>query len=178
MEQVIPTSSCKLKSNLSKLNAKKNTLNPIWDETFHFKIERGNEVLQVTVMDKNRDEDKDDFEGQCSIGVDQLRDQLKVEKVIPLQPENPYEKWQGKIKFELRWIYSVVKLLKDLIQDHELEYKWSLDMKREFEDKIYQLKKLFWWIYKSQLKELEHRDIENNEYEGNTVAQLAGTVSI
>ena len=49
---------------------------------------------------------------------------------------------------------------------------------KEFEEKIYQLKKPFWWMDKSQLKELEHGDLENHEYEGNTVAQLAGTVSI
>ena len=118
-----------VEEQFEQTKCQKNTLNPIWDETFHFKIERGNEVLKITVMDKDWDEDKDDFEGQWAIGVDQLRDQLKVEKVIPLLPENPYEKWQGKIKLELRWIYSVVKLLKDLIQEHELEHNRSLDMK-------------------------------------------------
>lgn len=124
-----PYCMLQVEDQFEQTKVQKNTLNPIWDETFHFKIERGNEVLKITVMDKDWDEDRDDFEGQCAIGVDQLRDQLKVEKVIPLQPENPYEKWQGKIKLELRWIYSVVKLLKDLIQEHELEYKRSLDMK-------------------------------------------------
>ena len=106
-----------------------------------------------------------------------LRDQQKVEKYIPLQSDNPYEKWQGKIRVELRWIHSVSKLLRDLIQEHKLEHQRTLDLKQEYIEKISKLQSPFWWMDKTQIRELENRDIESHEYRNDSVKRMAGTVS-
>ena len=157
-----------------------NTLNPVFDETFSFRVERGNEVLKITVMDRDKNDNgdtEDDFEGQCAVGIDLLRDQQKIEKYIPLQSQNPYEKWQGKVRLELRWIHSKVKLIQDLITEHKNELVRTNETRREFQDKIYKLKRPFWWMDKSQLKEIEMGDPEMHEYSNNTLARTAGTVS-
>lgn len=94
-----------------------------------------------------------------------------------MQGENPYEKWQGKVRVELRWIHSKVKLIQDLIVEHENELVKIRDMKREFEDKIYKLKKPFWWMDRNQMREIEMGDPEIHEYSNNSVARAAGTVT-
>lgn len=129
-------------------------------------------------MDKDWDQTDDDFLGMCAIGIDMLRDQQKVEKYLPLQSENPYEKWQGKLRVELRWIHSVRKLLEDLIQEHKHEYDRTLDTKREYQDKIFKLQKPFWWMDKTQIKELETGDVESHEYHNSNYKRMAGTVSV
>ena len=166
-----------LEGQIEQTKYQKNTLNPVWDQTFTFRVERGNEVLKITVMDKDWDQDGDDFLGQCAFGIDMLKDQQKVDKYISLQGENPYERWQGKLRLEMRWIHSVVKLLRDLIAEHRHEYDRTLDVKREFEDKIYKLHQPFWWMDKTQIKELENDYKESYEYRNDSVKRLAGTVS-
>lgn len=106
-----------------------------------------------------------------------MRDQQWTEKIVPLQGENPYEKWQGKLRLELRWIYSRVKLIDDLIVDHKNELERTNEMKKDFQDKIVRLKKPFWWMDKSSLKEIEMGDPEALEYNNNSIARAAGVVT-
>ena len=109
--------------------------------------------------------------------MDTLRDQQKVEKVLPLQSDNPYEKWKGKIKVELRWVFSAVKLIQDLIDEHQREKTRTQDTIREYEDKIIKLQQPFWWMDKTQIRELEAGDVESHEYRNDSVKRIAGTVS-
>lgn len=107
-----------------------------------------------------------------------LKDQQKVEKYIPLHAENPYDKWQGKLHLELRWIHSVKRLLEDLIQEHRNELKRIEETKQEYLDKIYKLHKPFWWMDKAQIKELEYGEKEEREYKNNSVKKMAGSVTL
>mgnify|MGYP000926628667 CR=1 FL=1 len=50
----------------------KSTLNPIWEESFTFDIFKGDEILKVLVMDKDAIK-SDDFEGQCFIPLNSLK---------------------------------------------------------------------------------------------------------
>jgi hypothetical protein len=165
-----------VENQMEQTNCQKKTLNPTWDQTFTFRIERGNEILKLVVMDKDWNADSDDFLGQCAIGVDMLRDQQKVEKYLTLQSDNPYEKWQGRVRVELRWIHSVAKLLRDLIQEHKNEHQRTQDLKKEYQEKIYKLQSPFWWMDKNQIKELENGDIESYEYRNDSVKRNLGTV--
>ena len=97
--------------------------------------------------------------------------------MLPLQSDNPYEKWKGKIKVEMRWIFSAVKLIQDLIDEHQREKARTQDAIREYEDKIVKLQQPFWWMDKTQIKELEAGDVESHEYHNDSVKRLAGTVS-
>lgn len=45
----------------------------MWNESFTFEITEGKEPLQVIVMDQ--DIGSDDFEGKCSISLEELFDQ-------------------------------------------------------------------------------------------------------
>lgn len=170
-----------IEDQIERTRTQTNTLNPTWHQEFVFRIKRGNEILKITTFDEDKNDDdrqkEDDFLGQCAIGIDMLRDQQKVEKVIPLQSDNPYESWQGKIKVEMRWIHSVVKLLNDLIVEHQNEQKRTDEAIKEYEDKIYRLQKPFWWMDKNQIRELEAGDIESHEYHNDSVKRLAGTVT-
>ena len=57
-------------------NFKKTTLNPVWNESFTFDISHGRHPLRVVVMDKDTF-GNDDFEGQCEIDLNMLRNQMK-----------------------------------------------------------------------------------------------------
>ncbi len=62
----------------------------------------------------------DDFEGQCFIALDTLKDQQKVENWYNLEAEDgPNTPWQGRIRLQLWWIHSKVKLLEDRIKQTE-----------------------------------------------------------
>jgi Ca2+-dependent lipid-binding protein len=54
-------------------NYKKSTLSPVWNESFTFDIMHGKEPLKIVVMDKDTF-GNDDFEGQCHVSLNGLRD--------------------------------------------------------------------------------------------------------
>lgn len=55
---------------------KSSTLQPVWNESFTFDIYHGKDNLRVLVMDKDTF-GNDDFEGQCIVNLQDLRDQMK-----------------------------------------------------------------------------------------------------
>lgn len=55
-------------------NYKKNTLSPVWNESFTFDIHHGRDALRILVMDKNTFGNSDDFNGQCLINLNLLKD--------------------------------------------------------------------------------------------------------
>lgn len=93
----------------------RNTLNPIWEETFTFPIKAASDVLEIIVMDKDFGED-DDFEGQCMVSLDSLYDQQKIDNWFNLQGETPMEKWQGKLRLQLQWFRSDLERYKDRLK--------------------------------------------------------------
>ena len=60
-------------------NYKKSTLSPVWNESFTLDIMHGRDVLKVIVMDKDTF-GNDDFEGQCIVSLNMLRDQMKKDE--------------------------------------------------------------------------------------------------
>ena len=80
-------------------NYKKSTLSPVWNESFTFDIIHGREPLKVVVMDKDTF-GNDDFEGQCHVSLNGLRDQMKHDSWFDLTDENEL-KSQGRIRLML-----------------------------------------------------------------------------
>jgi hypothetical protein len=59
----------------------------VWNESFTFDIVHGREPLKVVVMDKDTF-GNDDFEGQCFVSLNGLRDQMKHDSWFDLTDEN------------------------------------------------------------------------------------------
>jgi len=57
-----------IEEQIIETNFKKNTLNPVWNESFTFDITTGNEPLRIVIMDKDTF-GNDDFEGQCEVSL-------------------------------------------------------------------------------------------------------------
>jgi Ca2+-dependent lipid-binding protein len=55
----------------------------VWNESFTFDIMHGREPLRVTVMDKDTF-GNDEFEGQCQVTLNGLRDQMKHDQWFDL----------------------------------------------------------------------------------------------
>jgi Ca2+-binding EF-hand superfamily protein len=82
-----------------------NDLNPVWEETFTFQIQRGTEDLSVIVMDYDTF-GKHDFEGQVIIPLQSIADQMKHDQFFELHGKDPSDPWQGRIHLNLQWIWS------------------------------------------------------------------------
>jgi len=95
-----------------------NDLNPVWDEIFTFNIERGDGDLKVVVMDRDTI-GNDDFEGQVSIPLKTLQDQLKHDNYFELHAKDAKEPWTGKIRLGLQWVWSKVEYFKTIIGQWE-----------------------------------------------------------
>ena len=115
-----------------------NDLNPVWDEIFTFNIERGDGELKVVIMDRDTI-GNDDFEGQVSIPLKTLQDQLKHDNYFELRGKDPKEPWMGKIRLGLQWVWSKVEYFKTII--HQWEENLELD-RQELENLQSQLAKL------------------------------------
>ena len=57
-------------------NYKKSTLSPVWNESFTFEISHGRDPLHIVIMDKDTF-GNDEYEGQCQVSLNSLRDQMK-----------------------------------------------------------------------------------------------------
>lgn len=87
-------------------NYKKSTLSPVWNESFTFDILHGRDTLRVVVMDKDTF-GNDDFEGQCIVSLNMLRDQMKKDEWFQLTDKDG-SPFQGRIRLMLQWVYSKV----------------------------------------------------------------------
>lgn len=115
-----------------------NDLNPVWNEVFTFQIEHGNDDLKVIVMDHDNI-GTDDFEGQVSIPLKFLRDQMKHDQFFDLQGPKPNMQWQGRIHLGLQWIWSKAKYLEEVIT----QWQENIEMdKQELDHLNKQLAKL------------------------------------
>lgn len=76
-------------------------LNPKWDEEFTFNIVHPDADLKVIVMDHDSLM-KDDFEGEVSIPLSVLKDQMKHDQFFVLHGKDAKEKWQGRVHLGLQ----------------------------------------------------------------------------
>jgi len=58
---------------------------------------------------------KDDFEGEVTIPLSLLKDQMKHDQFFQLHDKNPKDKWQGRVHLGLQWIWSRARYLEDLV---------------------------------------------------------------
>ena len=123
----------------------KNTLNPVWNESYTFDITRRDENLRVVVMDRDQMK-SDDFEGAVTIHLRDLDDQLKHDNWYQLQAENPKEPWQGKIRIELQWIYSRVEYMTEYLRRWEETLTAHKDQMNTIEQHLKRLRQPFSWL--------------------------------
>ena len=95
---------------------KSNTLNPIWNENFNFSIQTGKEILQITILDRNKDQENA-FLGRMQVKVSDFSDQKWVDLWFDLHSEEDGDKTGGKgrINLSLWWVHSKEDMLKELI---------------------------------------------------------------
>mmetsp|Transcript_23793 Transcript_23793/g.23563 ORF Transcript_23793/g.23563 Transcript_23793/m.23563 type:complete len:164 (-) Transcript_23793:460-951(-) len=79
------------------------TVNPKWNEEFKFNIEHGTGNLKLIVMDRDT-EDNDDYLGEVSIKLSQLKDQMKHDQLYSLKNKDPKGKEQGELRLKLQWV--------------------------------------------------------------------------
>jgi hypothetical protein len=90
---------------------KPNTLDPIWNEDFNFRIDNLDSVLKVECYDKD-DVGSDDFEGGISISMSELKTQNKVDQWYDLiVDENTTD--NGRIRLRLHLIWNKYKFFED-----------------------------------------------------------------
>ena len=97
-----------------------NTLNPLWQESFTFKILTSTDILKVLVLDHD-DLGSDNFIGQTSVELEGLRDQKEYEEWYDLQDKDG-AKSQGRIRLKSQWIWSKAKYLQDVLTEWETIY--------------------------------------------------------
>ena len=112
--------------------------NPVWNEVFTFQIQHGNDELKITVLHHNS-YGKDDLEGQLSIPLRLLQDQMKHDQFFDLQGPKMNQPWQGRIHLGLQWIWSKSRYLEEVIS----QWQENIDTdKQELEHLTKQLNKL------------------------------------
>lgn len=94
-------------------NYKKQTVSPVWNESFTFDIVNGREALKCTVMNKGTLYEGE-FEGQCYVSLNGLRDQMKHDLWFDLTDENGLQS-QGRIRLMLHWVYSRVQYFSEYL---------------------------------------------------------------
>ena len=122
-----PYAILEIEGNRSETKYVSSTTNPVWNESFQFDIERANEPLHIVVMDKDVF-GTDDFEGECRISLDKLRDQMKHDEWFELTHPKK-DNWNGgRIRLMLQWIFSKVEYLRSYLQ------KWDDSIQRKKDD--------------------------------------------
>ena len=89
---------------------KSENLNPVWNESFNFKIEKRGGELEAVV--KNKSTFGEGVIGKVSIPLSSLSDQMKNQQFYTLNDESG--KICGKLLLELQWIWSNSKYLMDI----------------------------------------------------------------
>jgi Ca2+-binding EF-hand superfamily protein len=119
-----------------------NDLNPVWEETFTFQIEKGTDDLSVTVMDHDT-LGRHDFEGQVFIPLQSIKDQMKHDQFFDLHGKNPIEPWQGRIHLTLQWIWSKESYWETLVNQWRENIEFDRQDLRTIQDLLDKLKEPF-----------------------------------
>ena len=132
----------------------KNTLNPVWDETYTFDVQGRDEVLRVVVMDRDA-VGTDDFEGKVNIPLRTLTDQKKEDKWYILEAEQLGQPWQGQvtnylnilqIRLQLQWIHSRVQYMTEYLRRWEIALKNHKSRIDAIENHLEKLRQPFGWM--------------------------------
>lgn len=70
----------------------------------------------------------DDFEGQCLVSLNGLRDQMKHDSWFDLTEENGMQS-QGRIRLMLQWVYSKVQYFSEYLS------KWDETLLKDIDEK-------------------------------------------
>lgn len=118
-----------------------NTLNPAWRETFTFQIKTGKDDMKVVVMDHDS-QGTDNFVGQANVPLGALRDQMEHEEWCELVGKKG-EKWQGRIKLKLQWIWSKKLYLAAVMQQWEAYIEEDLKTIEELKQRLRKMREPF-----------------------------------
>lgn len=121
-----------------------NFRNPIWHETFEFDIYSGKEEIKVSILERNM-MSQDVIIGVLYIPIIHLSDQVRIEDWYSLEtPDGRLE--NGKIRLQLWWIHSKIKLLEDRIFQTESDIEKILEEKKYYQNKVKELREPFPWM--------------------------------
>ena len=88
-----------------------NTNDPVWNEVIAFDIMKGTDTLKLSVIDVVDRDDKQQI-GSCEIDLSFLQDKETVDQ---MKKDRLCDLGDGsQIRVAIQWIYSKVKLLKDI----------------------------------------------------------------
>ena len=151
-------------------NYKKSTLSPVWNESFTFDIIHGREPLKIVVMDKDTF-GNDDFEGQCHVSLNGLRDQMKHDSWFDLTDENEL-KSQGRIRLMLQWVYSKVQYFSEYLSKWDETLGKDIEEKEQIERFIKQLENPFGFLDNLKDDAQDTDDDEKADKDGQPKTQL------
>ena len=88
-----------------------NTNDPVWNEVIAFDILKGSDTLKLSVIDVISKDEKEQI-GACEIDLSFLQDKETVDQ---MKKDRLCDLGDGsQIRVAIQWIYSKVKLLKDI----------------------------------------------------------------
>jgi hypothetical protein len=149
-----------------------NDLNPVWDETFTFQIQKGTEDLSVIVMDHDVI-GRHDFEGQVEIPLQSISDQMKHDQFFDLHGKNPSEPWQGRIHLTLQWVWSKVKYWETLANQWKENIEYDQNDLKNLQDLLIKLKEPFAFIEQN----VETVVVQRSKVTGGSLAEYGGTLT-
>jgi hypothetical protein len=146
-----------------------NTNDPVWNEVIPFDITEGREKLQLSVIDVVSREDRQEI-GKCEIDLDFLCednevDQMKKDRLCDLGNGS-------QIRVAIQWIYSKVKLLKDIQAELQAQIEDDEQYLKEAAEDLESMKQPFGG--KFMIKAAQHAAEEQGDEElANRLAQIS-----
>jgi Ca2+-dependent lipid-binding protein len=126
---------------------KKSDLNPVWNESFTFDIEHGQDTLKIVVFDKDTF-GQDDFEGECEVSLQEdpgIRGQKKVDIWCDLFDKEG-NGGRGKIRLQVQWIYSRFQYFDEYVTEWERALEKDIEDKQEIEARLDQMERPFGFL--------------------------------
>lgn len=149
----------------------------MWNESFSFDIEHGDEPLGVAVYDKDTF-GQDDFEGECKVDLNDpnlgILDQRKVDIWCDLHTKDS-DQPRGRIRLQMQWIYSRYKYFDDYVTEWEQAIHNDVGIKEETERRLKQLESPFGFL--DTIKAEAEEEETDNEAEIAEAGESAGTAA-
>lgn len=136
---------------------KPNTSAPIWNECFTFDIKRGDDPLRLIVYDRGTFQNT--FIGKLMVSLDTIGTQQEITGWYALHEENyDSDRYTGKIKIKIQWIYSRAKLLESKVTELQEHQKKIDEIKRAHEREMIMLKSPFGSLFRDPNLAMEDGD--------------------
>ena len=113
----------------------------------------------------------DDFEGQCHVSLNGLRDQMKHDSWFDLTDENEL-KSQGRIRLMLQWVYSKVQYFSEYLSKWDETLGKDIEEKEQIERFIKQLENPFGFLDNLKDDAQDTDDDEKADKDGQPKTQL------